>query len=70
MNREEMEHCWSDRSNWFWGIYNCKRDPRFIVPKRIRWMGWTVNFGHRWGTACLVWMVLSLVAALLLLALL
>lgn len=42
MTEQEIEACWRDRSNW--GIvYYCKADPRPIVPKRIKWMGWTIN---------------------------
>ncbi len=32
-------------SNWIWGIfYYNKEDERIFPPKRIPWMGWTVNF--------------------------
>ncbi len=27
-------------------IYYCKADPRVIVPKRQKWMGWTINFAR------------------------
>ena len=47
MTREEIEACWRDPSNYRWGgIYYCKADPRVIVPKRFKWMGWTVNFAR------------------------
>ena len=47
MTREEIEACWRDRSNYKWfGIYYCKADPRAIVPRRFKWMGWTVNFAR------------------------
>ena len=42
MTEQEMEDCWKDRSNWGL-VYHCKADPRPIVPKRIKWMGWTIN---------------------------
>ena len=33
--------------NWKWGsIYYCKEDPRVIVPKRQKWMGWTIKFAR------------------------
>ena len=33
--------------DWKWHIcYYNKFDPRVIVPKRWRWMGWTLNFAH------------------------
>ena len=44
MTREEIEACWKDPSNRKWGIfYYCKADPRAIVPRRLKWMGWTIN---------------------------
>ena len=47
MTREETEACWRDRSNYkCFGIYYCKADPRAIVPRRYKWMGWTVNFAR------------------------
>ncbi|WP_406826626.1 DUF5808 domain-containing protein [Pedobacter sp. KACC 23697] len=33
--------------NWKWGIfYFNKNDRRLIVPKRIKILGWTLNFAH------------------------
>ena len=47
MTREEIEACWRDPSNYKWGgIYYCKADPRVIVARRFKWMGWTVNFAR------------------------
>ena len=43
MTREEIEACWRDPHNRKWGVYYCKADPRVIVPKHPKWMGWTVN---------------------------
>ena len=43
MTREELEDCWKDPQNRMWGAYYCKADPRVIVPKRFKWMGWTIN---------------------------
>lgn len=48
MQRKQIEKLWDDKTNWTWGIiYNCPLDPRSIVPRRWRWGGWTLNFGHR-----------------------
>src|SRR6266566_6905874 len=44
---EQLENFWRDPANWKWGIYRCAADPRVIVPKRIKSMGWTINFAHR-----------------------
>ena len=46
MTREEIEACWRDPRSHKWGIYYCKADPRPIVPRRHRWMGWTANFAR------------------------
>ncbi len=43
MTRGELEACWKDPHNRKWGVYYCKADPRVIVPKRLKWMGWTIN---------------------------
>lgn len=46
MTREEIETSWKDPHNWKWHVYYCKADPRAIVPRRFKWMGWTVNFAR------------------------
>ena len=46
MTREEIEACWKDPRNRKWGVYYCKADPRVIVPRHAKWMGWTVNAAH------------------------
>jgi hypothetical protein len=43
IRREELESHWKDPENRKWGVYYCKADPRVIVPKRPKWMGWTIN---------------------------
>ena len=60
MTQEEIERCWNDPHNRKWGIYYCKADPRVIVPKHWKGMGWTLNFAR--PTAILV---LSCMIALL-----
>jgi len=43
----EIKALWADPQHWRWGLfYYCKADPRIIVPKRVRLMGWTFNFAH------------------------
>ncbi len=46
MTPEELEACRNDPHNQKWGVYYCKADPRVIVPKRVKWMGWTINFAR------------------------
>ncbi len=49
MTKEELENLWADKDNWRWSaVYYCKKDPRLVVHKRIKWTGWTVNFAHPW----------------------
>ena len=37
----------SDPANWKLGfIYFCRADPRIVVPKRIRGLGWTINLAR------------------------
>ncbi len=45
MSRDELDRLWADPKNWN-SLYRCALDPRVIVPRRRRWMGWTVNFAH------------------------
>ena len=59
---QDQETFWQDRSHWSGGIYFCKEDPRFIIPKQPRWGGWTMNFGHRASTASLVVLILFCMA--------
>ncbi len=46
MTPEEIEECWRDPRNRRWGVYCCGSDPRVIVPRHAKWMGWTVNVAH------------------------
>jgi uncharacterized membrane protein len=43
MTPEQVQAYWKDPHNRKWGFYYCKADPRVIVPRRFKWMGWTVN---------------------------
>ena len=49
---------WLKDENWGgpkWGeVYFSQNDPRIIVPKRIKWMGWTVNLAHTAGVLLFV----------------
>jgi len=44
--REDLERLWNDPAHWSLTGYRCPQDPRVIVPKRIRAMGWTINWAH------------------------
>jgi hypothetical protein len=66
MTREELEKCWRDPANYKWGCYYSKADPRVIVPKRLKWMGWTVNFAHFRAIPVLLLLLAILLAPILL----
>lgn len=65
---EQLEVFWRDPANWKFGIYRCAADPRVIVPKRIKSMGWTVNFSHRFAWPTLLLIVLLIGGPLAILA--
>jgi len=44
--REDLERLWNDPAHWTLFGYNCPQDPRVVVPKRMRAMGWTINWAH------------------------
>ena len=58
MTPNEIERIWSNPSNWSL-VYRCAQDPRVIVPRRRRWMGWTINFAHplAWSVMILSFLV-------------
>lgn len=45
---EETQNEWNnDPNNWIWGIfYYNRKDKRLLPPKRIKQMGWTINFAN------------------------
>lgn len=45
--KELLEQWHNDPSNWKWGVfYYNKKDKRIFPPKRIKSLGWTVNFAN------------------------
>jgi len=46
-SKETLDKWHKDPNNWkFGGIYYNKEDKRIFPPKRVKWMGWTVNFAN------------------------
>jgi uncharacterized membrane protein len=46
-SKETLNEWHKDPSNWKWGIlYFNKNDKRIFPPKRIKELGWTVNFAN------------------------
>ncbi len=61
MTPEELEAMRQDPKNWgFIGLYNCADDPRIIVPKRVKWTGYTINFAHSAGIPVLLAILLAI----------
>ena len=47
-SKETLEKWHKDPKNWKLGnFYYNKEDKRIFPPKRIAWMGWTINFANR-----------------------
>jgi Family of unknown function (DUF5808) len=66
VTRNDLERIWSTPSNWSL-VYRCAQDPRIIVPRRRRWMGWTINFAHPLAWPVLILSVLFAIGPALLL---
>ena len=65
---EETKRQWhQDPNNWIWGIfYYNKEDNRIFPPKRIAWMGWTVNFANPISVS--IFLILILLAFIVLIS--
>lgn len=47
LDQEIFKRWHNDTSNWKLGLfYYNKEDKRLLVSKRVRYMGWTINFAH------------------------
>jgi uncharacterized membrane protein len=56
MNQDQINQAeWENPENWSgpraFAAYFSKRDSRTVVPKRLTWMGWTVNLGTTAGSS-------------------
>nr|WP_315145583.1 DUF5808 domain-containing protein [uncultured Flavobacterium sp.] len=60
---QETKDKWQkDPKNWIWGIfYYNKEDQRLLPPKRIPFMGWTVNFANRNSVLLFVFILLLII---------
>jgi len=58
MDEKDLQRLWEDPGNWTrLGFYRCEEDPRVIVPKRVKWTGWTLNTAHPFALAVLVFLM-------------
>ncbi len=64
--KEQIEKWHNDPKNWKWGsIYYNPEDPRAWVDKRIKWMGWTINFANKKGQLIFILMTLAIIIMML-----
>ena len=63
MTENEINELWKNPKSWRAVlIYYCKDDPRVIVPKRLKFTGWTLNFANPWAVPTLILMILCVLA--------
>lgn len=49
-NPKNFNRMENDPDNYKWGIfYFNPDDSRILLPKRNKWMGWTLNFANLWA---------------------
>jgi len=54
-NDDPLDRMRNDPENYKWGIfYFNRKDPRMLVPKRNRLMGWTMNFASPYSYLILI----------------
>jgi len=52
---DPLDRMRNDPENYKWGIfYFNPKDPRILVPKRNRLMGWTLNFANPYSYLILI----------------
>jgi hypothetical protein len=58
MSASAFDRHYYDSNNWKLGfIYFCRADSRMLVPKRMRGLGWTLNFARLLAVPFLGFMV-------------
>ena len=57
---------WQDPKSWRGVMYYCPEDPRLIVPMRLRWTGYSMNFAHGLAWPLLAGISLAVLAPFLL----
>ncbi len=63
---QDYENWTNDPDNWVWGIfYFNTEDDRLLPPKRIKELGWTVNFANPYSFAILLAILCLIPLALL-----
>ncbi len=58
-SKETLKAWHDDPSNWKWGVfYYNKEDKRIFPPKRLQYLGWTINFANPYSYLTLLAIVL------------
>lgn len=66
-SKETLEKWHKDPNNWKFGqFYFNKEDKRIFPPKKLSWMGWTVNFANSKSVIVFLLTIALVIGALLL----
>jgi uncharacterized membrane protein len=62
LTQDELDEMRKDPSNYKLGLfYYNANDPRVILPKPVKWMGWTLNFAKPMSYVWIVGVLIALV---------
>ncbi len=67
---DNLDVLWRDPKSWRGMMYYCPDDPRLIVPMRLRWTGYSMNFAHGSAWPLLAGISLAVLAPFLLIVVL
>lgn len=61
-DKEKFEKWHKDYSNWIFGIfYFNKEDKRLFPPKRLKSMGWTINFANPKSILIFIFLIIVII---------
>lgn len=64
--QEDYNNWHKDPNNWFLGcFYYNPKDKQLMPPKRIEWMGLTINFANPYSVLLLLPLVIIIILVLL-----
>ncbi len=61
LEKELLDAMSRELNNWKGPFYVNRKDPRLIVPKYSRWMGWTFNFGNPYAWPALIALIVIII---------
>jgi uncharacterized membrane protein len=63
--QEDYDNWHKDPNNWYLGfIYYNPKDKRLLPPKKIQWMGYTINFANPYSVLLLLPLVVIIILIL------